>query len=126
MINTYINQTLERFRPYKGGTWCYEDGILMHALLTLYQKTNDKTYFDFVQEYYDEMINAEGKIKNYSQSEYNIDNIAPGIALFYLYDKTKNEKYRLAILEYEQQTSSYQRRNFWHKSHPKVWLDEFI
>lgn len=128
MINTYINQTLERFRPYKGGTWCYEDGILMHALLTLYQKTNDKTYFDFVQEYYDEMINAEGKIKNYSQSEYNIDNIAPGIALFYLYDKTKNEKYRLAILELYEQLKHHPRTNegnFWHKKrYPyQVWLD---
>ncbi len=128
MIKTYIKQYMDSFRPYKSGTWCYEDGILMHALLCLYEKTNNQTYFDFVEKYYDEMIDSEGKIKGFTQSEYNIDNIAPGIALFDMFEKTKKEKYHHAILELFEQLKHHPRTkegNFWHKKrYPyQVWLD---
>lgn len=128
MIEEYIKQYMERFRPYKGGVWCYEDGILMNALFTLFKKTGRKKYWEFVKRYYEEMISAEGVIKNYSPEEYNIDHIAPGIALFSVYEETGEEKYRLAIEELRRQLENHPRTaegNFWHKKrYPfQVWLD---
>ena len=128
MITRYIEQRMERFAPYKGGSWCYEDGILMHAFYVLYKKTGRKEYFDFVRSYYDSMISTEGIIKNYSISEYNIDHIAPGIALFSLYEETGDDKYRIAIETLYRQLEGHPRTsegNFWHKKrYPyQVWLD---
>ncbi|HEY8395740.1 MAG TPA: glycoside hydrolase family 88 protein [Bacilli bacterium] len=128
MIDQYIEQYMNRFVPYKGGVWCYEDGILMHALYALYKKTAKREYFDFVKNYYNNMILEDGKIKNYSPEEYNIDNIAPGIALIELYEETREEKYRLAIEELYEQIKHHPRTaegNFWHKKrYPyQVWLD---
>mgnify|MGYP000994310481 CR=1 FL=1 len=128
MVKEYIKQYMNKFRPYKEGTWCYEDGILMNALYTLYQKTNNQEYLDFVIRYYDEMISENGIIKNYSLEEYNIDNIAPGIALFEVYQETKKEKYLLAIEELFKQLEKHPRTNegnYWHKQrYPfQVWLD---
>lgn len=124
----YIYQYMEDFAPYKKGRWCYEDGILMNALWQVYLKTNDQKLADFVLNYYDEMIEEDGTIKYYQLEEYNIDNICPGIALFDVYEKTKCEKYNLAIENLRNQLLTHPRTektNFWHKKrYPyQVWLD---
>ena len=127
-LRTYINQTITSFSSYKNGRWCYEDGILMNALLQLYKAKNNKDYLDFVINYYEDMITDNGMIKNYNLEEYNIDNIAPGIALFDLYNITKNEKFLKAIHYLFNQLTTHPRTNegnFWHKKkYPyQVWLD---
>lgn len=128
MLEAYFQQIITRFQPYKGGVWCYEDGILMNAFLALYQVTKKQEYLDFVCNYYDMMIDNTGNIKNYHPDEYNIDNIAPGIALFQLYQETTKEKYLLAIETLACQLKTHPRTtegNFWHKQrYPfQVWLD---
>ena len=46
MITRYIEQRIGKVSaPYKGGSWCYEDGILMHAFYVLYKKTGRKGIF---------------------------------------------------------------------------------
>ena len=74
-IETYLDTYLANFHPYKDGRWCYEDGILMKAVYDMYKVTGNKSYYDFVFNYYDSMINEDGSIVNYSVTEYNIDNI---------------------------------------------------
>ncbi|MDD4000090.1 MAG: glycoside hydrolase family 88 protein, partial [Bacilli bacterium] len=128
MVNEYINEIMKNFHPYKEGRWCYEDGILVYAFYVLYQKTKNQVYLDFVLRYYEEMISENGIIKNYDADEYNIDNIAPGIALFEIYAKTKDKRYRLAIESLAEQLKNHPRTdegNFWHKKrYPyQVWLD---
>jgi unsaturated rhamnogalacturonyl hydrolase len=128
MLENYFQQITSRFQPYKGGVWCYEDGILMNACYQYYQTTKKQAYLDFVINYYDAMIDEEGNIKNYQPEEYNIDNIAPGIVLFPLYQETKRKKYLFAIETLAKQLKKHPRTkegNFWHKKrYPfQVWLD---
>lgn len=128
MLKAYFQQIMTSFQPYKKGRWCYEDGFLMNAFYTFYQETKNKVYFEFVKEYYDEMIGDDGQIKNYQLEEYNIDNIAPGITLFFLYQETNIEKYLLAIETLGKQLLTHPRTNagnYWHKKrYPyQVWLD---
>lgn len=128
MIEQYINQIIANFDPYKNGRWCYEDGILMNAIYNMYKITNKSSYRDFVINYYNTLIKSDGTITSYSIEEYNIDNIAPGIALFDVYYDTKEEKYLKAIHNLYKQLENHPRTsegNFWHKNkYPfQVWLD---
>lgn len=124
----YIKRYMNDFKPYKNGRWCYEDGILMKAIWDIYKFTLDSEYKNFVLNYYNEMINEDGSIKNYNLEEYNIDNVCPGIVLFDIYQETKNEKYLKAIGILRYQLLMHPRNkqaSFFHKLKYKnqVWLD---
>ena len=127
-IASYINNYIDNFKPYKNGRWCYEDGILMTAIYDLYKVTNDKKYYDFVYNFYDNHIEDDGTIKNYKVDEYNIDNICSGNTLIDLYLDTKQSKFRVAIDTLCSQLRLHPRTkegSFWHKQiYPnQVWMD---
>ena len=76
----------------------------------------------------DYYIEADGTIKTYKLSDFNIDNVAPGKTLLRLYADTKNEKYKNAADTLRKQLSLHPRTNeggFWHKKiYPyQMWLD---
>src|SRR5205823_2678467 len=78
--------------------------------------------------YYDGMIDGDGRIRAYKLDELSLDRINPGKALFALYDKTHDEKYRKAIGTLRQQLREQPRNpdgGFWHKKrYPhQMWLD---
>lgn len=127
-IETYLDTYLANFHPYKDGRWCYEDGILMKAVYDMYKVTGNKSYYDFVFNYYDSMINEDGSIVNYSVTEYNIDNICSGMALMQLYRDTHIEKFEKAIKLLRQQLQTHPRTtegSYFHKQiYPnQIWMD---
>lgn len=108
--------------------WKYEDGCVLLGALYLYEATEDKKYADFLMNYMDKFIEEDGTILTYEMEKYNIDNISSGKVLFFLYDVTKKEKYRIAIEHLMDQLRSHPRtkcNNFWHKQiYPnQIWLD---
>ncbi|WP_428232275.1 glycoside hydrolase family 88/105 protein [Flavobacterium sp.] len=108
--------------------WDYKMGLVLSAFEKLYQKTNDKKYFDYIKEYADEMIDAEGNIKKYDLKEYNIDCANPGKLLFSLYDATKDKRYLKVIQELRTQLETQPRTasgGFWHKQiySNQMWID---
>lgn len=122
-FKTYINQ----FKPYKG-FWCYEDGVILKGALDLYLATNDEFYWSYIQNYLNEFVDQEGNLKGYQASEYNIDHVNAGKVLFFAYNKTKDERYKIAINHQMDQLLTHPRTksgNFWHKNrYPhQVWLD---
>lgn len=73
-------------------------------------------------------VTDDGDIREYKESEYNIDSILPGRNLLRLYDKTKDEKYKKAADRLRQQLRKHPRTSegaFWHKQkYPwQLWLD---
>ncbi|WP_324757116.1 glycoside hydrolase family 88/105 protein [Sphingobacterium thalpophilum] len=106
----------------------YAQGLGCLAMLKVFEKTGDKKYFNYVEKWADTLINEKGQIHLYELSTYNVDYINPGKILFELYEKTKKEKYRLAIeslahqLKYQPTTLE---GAYWHKLiYPhQVWLD---
>lgn len=108
--------------------WDYKMGLVLSAFEKLYQKTNDKKYFDYIKEYADELIDADGNITKYDIKEYNIDCANPGKLLFNLYDKTKDERYLKVIKQLRAQLETQPRTassGFWHKQiYPnQMWID---
>ncbi len=108
--------------------WNYEQGLMLLALLRMWQYTGEGKYFEFVERNLDQYITAEGTIGTYKKDEYNLDNIAPGRAVLAVYDSTHAENYRMAAALLRRQLAEQPRTSeggFWHKGvYPyQMWLD---
>lgn len=139
-IDKYIDRLIEESRPDapfwniesirmgKPPHWNYIDGCMITSLLTIGEITKDAKYFNFAENFIDYYVQEDGSILGYDKLKYNVDDINEGKVLFGLYEKTKKEKYRLAIeLQYEQikEQPRTVTGNFWHKKiYPdQIWLD---
>ncbi|MEP1444583.1 MAG: glycoside hydrolase family 88 protein [Paraglaciecola sp.] len=108
--------------------WSYTHGLELMAFWRLYQATDDERYFNYIQEYVDTLVKDDGSIKTYDISKYNIDMINPGKLLFFMWDKTQNDKYRKALDLLRSQLKDHPRTSeggFWHKKRytSQMWLD---
>ncbi len=126
-IMDYIDGYLAGYKNYKEN-WNYEDGCILIGSRYLYEATGDEKYVDFIERYLKGFITDDGDILNYSVDKYNIDNILPGRILYFMYDRTGEEKYRKAIELLMDQLRSHPRcstGNFFHKKiYPdQIWLD---
>ena len=77
--------------------WNYKIGILTKSMVDLSEYTGNMKYFDYMEPYYDMMINEDGVISKYELTDFNIDQINPGKVLFDLYWLTGEKKYRMAL-----------------------------
>jgi len=108
--------------------WEYTYGLVLKAVLQVWQTTGDRRYFDYAESYYEHFIDDSGRILTYRIDEYNIDRINAGKPLFLLYQKTRKEKYKTALTTLRQQMLTHPRTQaggFWHKKiYPhQMWLD---
>lgn len=119
---------MEKVLSGKPNKWNYIDGCMITAVLSLYEITGEEKYFTFARDFVNYFVNDDGTINTYSVEEYNLDNVNAGRNLFYLYEKTGDEKYFKAIELIRSQLENMPRTkegNFWHKKiYPyQVWLD---
>ncbi|MFQ6601367.1 glycoside hydrolase family 105 protein [Flavobacterium sp. C3NV] len=126
ILNTYPKAS--QIDGTKKPKWDYKMGLVLFAFEKLYQKTNDKKYFNYIKEYADELIDAEGNIADYNIKDYNIDCVNPGKLLFNLYHETKDNRYQKVIEQLRVQIESQPRTasgGFWHKQiYPnQMWID---
>lgn len=104
--------------------WNYTTGLELKALLD----AAPEEAFDYVDAWYDAIIDSTGRIYKYKKSNFSTDHICPGRTLFGLYDKTGKEKYRAAMDTLYSQILDQPRTpegGFWHKKiYPnQMWLD---
>lgn len=108
--------------------WNYTTGLELKAFLDVYQAYGDESVFEYAEQWYDSIIDSTGTIKTYRKDKYNVDHVCPGRTLFYLYDKTGKEKYRMAMDTLRSQLDRHPRTSqggFYHKlTYPhQMWLD---
>ncbi|MCR4597657.1 MAG: glycoside hydrolase family 88 protein [Acetatifactor sp.] len=118
----------ELVRSGKQNKWNYIDGCMITAILALYEITGDEQYFLFAKRFVDAFVQEDGTIRTYDVKEYNLDNINTASNLFFLYEKTGEEKYKKALDLVRSQLDDMPRTkegSFWHKAiYPnQVWLD---
>ncbi len=123
----YIGQYLKDYTPYKK-YWNYEDGCVLIGAQKMYEATGDEKYFDFIRNYVEPLIGEDGTIANYQTDKFSIDSINCSKILFFMYDKTGDEKYRKAIeftMDFLRKHPRCECGNFIHKQmYPnQVWLD---
>jgi len=108
--------------------WGYTQGLLCKSLLELAEFNGNKEFYRYAASYADSIVNADGTIKTYTLSDYNIDQLNGGKILFHLYRDTHKEKYAKAIEMLRSQMLKHPRTSeggFWHKKvYPhQMWLD---
>ena len=119
---------IENIRMGKKPGWNYIDGVMIKAVLELYQIRREDRFRDFAESFIDHYVAEDGSLLGYELEAYNIDNINEGKVLFTLLDLTGKGKYRKALDLLRSQLDSHPRTgegNFWHKKiYPhQVWLD---
>jgi unsaturated rhamnogalacturonyl hydrolase len=112
-------------RPLK---WTYETGVYLEGIASVWKRTGNGDYFNYIQRCMDSFIEEDGTIKTYKLSDYNIDNVRKGTMLHLLYQVTGKKKYYIAATTLRKQLKEHPRTNggsFWHKKiYPnQVWLD---
>lgn len=123
----FIDEYLKDYQNYKD-YWNYEDGCVLLGTKQMYEATGDEKYFSFIENYLKDFIREDGTIDRYQTGKFNIDSVNCSKILFFMYDKTGEEKYRRAIEFTMDQLRQHPRckcGNFFHKQlYPnQIWLD---
>ncbi len=106
----------------------YAQGVGCCAMLRMWKTTGDRTYFDYVEQWADSLVDEEGNIHLYDRASYNLDFINSGKVLFDCYRETGKEKYRKAMEVLLRQLKLQPRTcdgGYWHKLiyQHQMWLD---
>ena len=93
------NYGIEYLKKYQWGKEYgkYEDGCALLAAKALYDATGEESCFSFVKNYMDVFLPADGEIGNGLGEAFSADCVYNSRTLFFLYDKTGEEKYRKAF-----------------------------
>lgn len=112
------------------GKWNYEMGVFLSAMFIQSQRKNNDQYQQYIKRWADRFINAEGRIDAayYDAKEYKLDDIIPGRPALFLYEKTKEAKYKSAADQLMDQLKHQPKTGdggYWHKEiYPnQMWLD---
>lgn len=77
--------------------WNYKTGVMLMGAKQMYEATGEEKYFSFIESCLDALITQDGEIKDYPKEDERLESISCGRILYFMYDKTKDEKYRKAI-----------------------------
>jgi unsaturated rhamnogalacturonyl hydrolase len=126
-INTYPDPS--KLSIISPGKWTYEYGFFLNAMATA-PDAAAKKYMDYLKGWVDNFITATGDWKPgvYDQSEYKLDDILPGRLCIWLYQQTKDERYKKVADQLLQQLKTQPKTKdggYWHKQiYPnQMWLD---
>lgn len=122
---SFFYDYLLNYQMYKE-KWNYEDGVVLEGAWDLYQTTKEIEYKQFILRILEEKLDREGNILQYTDKEFNIDNIKSGTVLLYLLPEYP--QFRKAIEQLYKQIKCHPRNqegSFFHKKiYPdQVWLD---
>lgn len=92
----YMNEYFKNY-CYRDEYGDYEDGCALLAAKQLYEVSGDEAYFSFVKDYADTFVSENGVIKGDSPDAFSADWVHGSRILFFLYQVTKEEKYRKAF-----------------------------
>ncbi len=112
-------------RPFK---WSYDQGVLLEGISSIWQRTANPAYFQYIKKSMDFFVTPDGDIRTYDHQSHNIDHIKNGRALLLLYRVTGAPRYLKAAKLLRNQLDVQPRTKeggFWHKKiYPyQMWLD---
>lgn len=113
---------------HKKPKWSYPNGLVLMAAKRVYDQTGNEAYYQYVYDYPDTMVDAEGTIDTYDLEKQNLDMLKSGDVLLYVYEKTKEERFFKALSTLRKQLETQPRTSdggFWHKKRyrEQMWLD---
>jgi rhamnogalacturonyl hydrolase YesR len=104
----------------------WQAGYIMFAMEKIWKSTGDSIYFNYIKKYVDDQVNDEGNVPPFEDDK--LDNFLPGYAIIFMYEQTKEEKYRIAATKIRDGFNDYPRNSnglFWHGewSTNQSWID---
>ena len=128
MLTDFFDDYARRHKPYKGGPWCYEDGLIYRGLEKLHAATQDPRWRAHLERLIAPQILTGPALLGYDPNEYNIDHIMSGHALLYLHEVTGEDRYLATAELLIGQLETHPRTKsgvYWHKNrYPwQIWLD---
>lgn len=110
--------------------WNYTQGLLLQSMMQAAEKypTIEASVDQYVKQYLDSVIFADGTIRGYKKENYTLDHINSGKMLIMAYEKYQDPRYKKALDMLYSQLQSHPRvaeGGFWHKlAYPhQMWLD---
>ena len=122
------DSTIARHPAVQSDRWVYEWGLMLKAILAVWEETRDPAYFDYVRTSVDQPVGPDGSIRTYRPDEYNLDHINPGKVLFPCTRSPATTRHAAAAGHLCAQLRDHPRTTsggFWHKQiYPhQMWLD---
>ncbi|MDB4293229.1 glycoside hydrolase family 88 protein [Maribacter sp.] len=125
-IHRFPDPTLLDFQTKS--RWSYTNGLVLQAMGRVHEQTEDQKIYDYIYDYANRMIKEDGSIDTYKRSNYNLDMIKSGDAIFWLQQKNPEARFKMAMdtlhkqLEEQPMTSE---GGYWHKKRypSQMWLD---
>ena len=108
--------------------WDYIAGVVLLAIDRVATTRKDDDMHAYVKRNMDRFVQPDGTITGYKLEDFNLDQIAQGRLLFPLFQRTKDNRYRIAADHLREQLKNHPRTaegGFWHKQvYPQqMWLD---
>ncbi len=108
--------------------WSYVMGIEMEGMLDTYLKYGGDKIIEYLKEYPEKMIDAQGNVTGYKYDDFNLDNIRTGKFIFRMQDIDPREGNVKAMATFFKQLQKQPRTKegvYWHKAiyANQVWLD---
>lgn len=108
--------------------WNYTTGLELLAIRDAGEAWERPDFIAYADRYFDTIVQPDGSVLTYRKEKYNLDHICPGRALFGLYTRTKEPRYRQVLDTLYSQLRGQPRNfdgGFWHKQiYPhQMWLD---
>jgi unsaturated rhamnogalacturonyl hydrolase len=106
--------------------WEYNNGIILHGMRKVYEKTGDRRYLDYIQRWVDHYVDDEGNIQ--WREDHNLDVIQPATLLLLLFEETSLPKYQASARKVRERFDRFPKNaegGFWHKEiYPnEMWVD---
>lgn len=108
--------------------WNYTTGLELLAIADAGEMYDHPEFRAYAARYFDTIVQPDGSVLTYKRSKYNLDHVCPGRALFELYDRTGEARYKMVLDTLYAQLQGQPRNpdgGFWHKAvYPRqMWLD---
>lgn len=108
--------------------WNYTTGLELLAIADAGEMYDHPEFQAYAARYFDTIVQSDGSVLTYKRSKYNLDHVCPGRALFGLYDRTGEARYKMVLDTLYAQLQGQPRNpdgGFWHKAvYPRqMWLD---
>ena len=108
--------------------WNYTTGLELLAIADAGRMYGIEEFTAYAERYFDTIVRPGGEVLTYKKTKYNLDHVCPGRALFELYDRTGDVRYKMALDTLYAQLQEQPRNadgGFWHKKvYPhQMWLD---
>jgi len=118
--------------PVLTDRWHYDVGLVLSGFESVWRRTGDRRYLEYIKANVDRLVGPGGVIKGYDPKGYILDDVNMGKVLFALYADSKSdadrERYRKAMQALRAQLAAQPRTadgGFWHKQiYPhQMWAD---